>query len=185
MYKSLRKSSKEPLNRFDDVRRNLSSGTRLPHAFAARVCRTHGKAAACGCRMRCGSRMPQPDTWNGSRGLQTFIYLACAHNLNIYRRKEGCRLTRLGVFRFDDGQQMSYKMKTWQQKNILPSLREKAQDIMLTTVDLVIFACLNFCEFLNLGLFTKFRISELPFFFSSAIIIIFFAHRDDKIIQRH
>ena len=40
------------------------------------------------------------------------------------------------------------------------------------TVDLVIFACLNFREFLIWGLFTKFRIRE--FFFSSAIIIIIF-----------
>ena len=32
-----------------------------------------------------------------------------------------------------------------------------------TTVDLVIFACLNFREFLILGLFTKFRIREFSF----------------------
>ena len=40
------------------------------------------------------------------------------------------------------------------------------------TVDLVIFACLVFREFLILGLFTKFIIREFVFFFSSAIIII-------------
>ena len=43
------------------------------------------------------------------------------------------------------------------------------------TVNLVIFACLNFREFLILGLFTKFRIHEFSFFFSSAIIVIIFA----------
>ena len=43
------------------------------------------------------------------------------------------------------------------------------------TVDLVIFACLNFREFLILWFFTKFRISEFSFFFSSAFIIIIFA----------
>ena len=42
-------------------------------------------------------------------------------------------------------------------------------------VDLVIFACLNSLEFLILGLFTKFRICEFLFSFSSAIIIILFA----------
>ena len=36
-------------------------------------------------------------------------------------------------------------------------------------VDLVIYACLHFCEFLILGLFTKLRIREFSFFFSSAI----------------
>ena len=43
------------------------------------------------------------------------------------------------------------------------------------TVDLLIFACLNFREFLILWLFKKFRISEFSFFLStcSAIIIIF------------
>ena len=40
------------------------------------------------------------------------------------------------------------------------------------TVDLEIFACLNFREFLIFGLFTKFRIREFSFFFSSAIMII-------------
>ena len=43
------------------------------------------------------------------------------------------------------------------------------------TVDLVIFACLHFREFLILGLFTKFRIREFSFFFSTATIIIIFA----------
>ena len=43
------------------------------------------------------------------------------------------------------------------------------------TVDLVIFACLNFREFLIWELFTKFRIREFLFFFSSAIITIIFA----------
>ena len=42
------------------------------------------------------------------------------------------------------------------------------------TVDLVIFACYNFREFLILGLFTKLRIHEFSFFISSAIIIIIF-----------
>ena len=42
------------------------------------------------------------------------------------------------------------------------------------TVDLVIVACLNFRAFLILGLFTKFRIREFLFFFSSAIRKIFF-----------
>ena len=41
--------------------------------------------------------------------------------------------------------------------------------VELYTVDLVIFACLNFREFLILGLFTKFRIREFTFFFSNAI----------------
>ena len=44
-----------------------------------------------------------------------------------------------------------------------------------TSVNLIIFACLNFREFLILGLLTKFRIREFPFFFCSAIIIIIFA----------
>ena len=43
------------------------------------------------------------------------------------------------------------------------------------TVDLVIFACLNFREFLFLRLFTKFRIRDCSFFFSSAILKIIFA----------
>ena len=42
------------------------------------------------------------------------------------------------------------------------------------TVDLVIFACLNFRAFLILGLFTKFRVRIFLFFFSSAIRKIFF-----------
>ena len=41
------------------------------------------------------------------------------------------------------------------------------------TIDLVIFACLNFHEFPILGLLTKFRIREFSFFFSSAIIKMF------------
>ena len=45
----------------------------------------------------------------------------------------------------------------------------------VNTVDLVIFTCLNFREFLILGLFMKLRIREFSFFFSSAIIIIIFA----------
>ena len=40
------------------------------------------------------------------------------------------------------------------------------------SVDLVIFACLNFREFMILGLFTKFRIREFSIFFSSAIVLI-------------
>ena len=44
-----------------------------------------------------------------------------------------------------------------------------------STVDLVILACLNFRDFLILGLCTKIRTCEFPFFFSSAIIIIIFA----------
>ena len=43
------------------------------------------------------------------------------------------------------------------------------------TVDLVILACLNFREFLILGLFAKFRIREFLFFFNNAILIIIFA----------
>ena len=46
---------------------------------------------------------------------------------------------------------------------------------IIYTVDLVIFACLNFREVMILGLFTKFRIREFFFFFSSVIIIIIFA----------
>ena len=42
-------------------------------------------------------------------------------------------------------------------------------------VDLVIFSCLNFREFLFLGHFTKFRIREFSFFLSIAIIMIIFA----------
>ena len=46
------------------------------------------------------------------------------------------------------------------------------------TVGLIIFKCLNFREFLILGLFTNIRIHEFSFFFghvSSTIIIIIFA----------
>ena len=43
------------------------------------------------------------------------------------------------------------------------------------TVDLVIFAGVNFREFPILGLFTEFRICEYSFVFSSAIIINIFA----------
>ena len=39
------------------------------------------------------------------------------------------------------------------------------------TVDLVIFSCLNFREFIILGLFTKSRIRQFSLFFSSSIII--------------
>ena len=37
---------------------------------------------------------------------------------------------------------------------------------LVHTVDLVIFACLNFQEFLILRLFTKFRIRKFSYFFS-------------------
>ena len=40
------------------------------------------------------------------------------------------------------------------------------------TEDMVIFACLNFREFLISGFFTKFRIREFSFLFSSAIMNI-------------
>ena len=43
------------------------------------------------------------------------------------------------------------------------------------TVDMVIFACLNFRKFLILELFTKFRTREFSFFFSNAIKIIILA----------
>ena len=43
------------------------------------------------------------------------------------------------------------------------------------TVDLVIFACLDFREFLILRLFAELRIREFSFFFSNAIIVIIFA----------
>ena len=46
--------------------------------------------------------------------------------------------------------------------------------LYFTTVDLVIFAYSNFRGFLILRLFTKFRIREFSFFFSSAIIKIIF-----------
>ena len=42
-------------------------------------------------------------------------------------------------------------------------------------MDLVIFVCFNFREFLIFVLFTKFRIRDFSFFFSRAIIIIIFA----------
>ena len=42
------------------------------------------------------------------------------------------------------------------------------------TIDLVIFACLNFRKFPIFLLFTKFRIRDFSFFFSKAIIIIIF-----------
>ena len=45
---------------------------------------------------------------------------------------------------------------------------------VLDTVNLAIFACLIFREFLISGLFKKFRNREFFFFFSSAIIIIIF-----------
>ena len=47
--------------------------------------------------------------------------------------------------------------------------------LYIYSVDLVIFACLNFRKFLILGLFAKLSIREFSFFFSSAIIIIIFA----------
>ena len=43
------------------------------------------------------------------------------------------------------------------------------------TIDHVIFACLNFHEFLILEFFTKIRIREFSFFLISAIVIIIFA----------
>ena len=43
------------------------------------------------------------------------------------------------------------------------------------TEDMVIFACFNFREFLISGFFTKFRIREFLFLFSSAIMKIIFA----------
>ena len=46
--------------------------------------------------------------------------------------------------------------------------------LMSYTVDMVIFACLNFHEFLILGLFTKSRSREFLFLLSTAIIIIIF-----------
>ena len=42
-------------------------------------------------------------------------------------------------------------------------------------VDLVIFTCVNFREFLILELFTKFKIREYTFFIRSVILIIIFA----------
>ena len=49
------------------------------------------------------------------------------------------------------------------------TLWTRCTDIFVSsyTVDLVILACLNFREFMILGLFTKFRIREFLFFFSS------------------
>ena len=49
--------------------------------------------------------------------------------------------------------------------------REKQTESFMNTVDLVIFACLNFREFLILRLFTKFRIREFSFFSSSSIFL--------------
>ena len=46
--------------------------------------------------------------------------------------------------------------------------------LVMITVDLVIFACLNFRAFMICGLLTKFRICEFLFFFSSPFIIIIF-----------
>ena len=40
------------------------------------------------------------------------------------------------------------------------------------TVALIIFVCLNFCEFLIFRLFTKFRIRKFCIFFFSSTIII-------------
>ena len=40
------------------------------------------------------------------------------------------------------------------------------------TVDLIIFSCLIFCEYLIFVLFTMFRICKFVFFFSKAIIIL-------------
>ena len=54
-------------------------------------------------------------------------------------------------------------------------LTHKYTYVYVHTVDLVIFACLNYREFFILGLFAKVRIRELSFFSSSAIIIIIFA----------
>ena len=42
--------------------------------------------------------------------------------------------------------------------------------VVTDTIHVVNFACLNFREFLILVLFTKFRIRELFFFFSSATL---------------
>ena len=47
--------------------------------------------------------------------------------------------------------------------------------VVYNTVNLVIFACLNFHEFLILRLFTKFWIIEFQLFFSRAIMIKIFA----------
>ena len=43
------------------------------------------------------------------------------------------------------------------------------QSNVCNTVDPVIFACLNVCEFLILGLLTKFKICEFSFLLSGAI----------------
>ena len=56
--------------------------------------------------------------------------------------------------------------------DIFAHILEFPTDYNIYTVDLVIFACLNFREFLILGLYKKFRIREFSFLFSSAIIII-------------
>ena len=44
------------------------------------------------------------------------------------------------------------------------TLNQRRINVGLTIVDLVIFACLNFREFLILGLFTKFRIRKIFYF---------------------
>ena len=54
-------------------------------------------------------------------------------------------------------------------------IRVAAHSRFYCTVGLVILACLFFCEYLILGLSTKFRIHKFSFFFSSSIIKIIFA----------
>ena len=58
-------------------------------------------------------------------------------------------------------------------KDVIMELTDGIVRDLVYTVDLVIFACLNFREFLILGLFTKLWIRR--YFFSSAIIVIIFA----------
>ena len=53
------------------------------------------------------------------------------------------------------------------------------------TVDLVIFECLYFQEFLIFVLITKFRISEFSFFFSSSIMLRIFVRFFDLRIWPH
>ena len=67
----------------------------------------------------------------------------------------------------------SSRMAAWIQD--YPLLFWNGLNGYLYTVDLVIFACLNFREFLILRLFTKFRIREFSFFFSGSNIMIIFA----------
>ena len=50
------------------------------------------------------------------------------------------------------------------------------------TVDLVIFACVNFRQFPIFGFLTGLRIRKFPFFFSSAIIKIIFARFFNSLI---